>query len=129
MTHPIDCGALRPPGGIGPHRPAASPAARGAPAGGFAGELERAVRDGEIAFSAHASERLARRGIRMSDADRARISDAVRAVEGKGGKDSLVLLGNVALIVNVPNRTVVTAIGPEARGERVFTNIDSAVIA
>jgi flagellar operon protein len=129
MIHPIDLGALRPPVGAGATRPAGTSASRGAPAGGFAGELDKAAKSGEITFSAHAAERLARRGIDMSESDRQRLSDAVRAAEGKGGKDSLIILGNVALIVNVPNRTVVTAMGPDARNERVFTNIDSAVIA
>ncbi|MBI5419777.1 MAG: hypothetical protein HZA60_06800 [Deltaproteobacteria bacterium] len=125
MTHPIDFGILRPPAAAAA-RPAGSPAPHGAPPGGFAGELARA---GEVAFSAHASERLARRGIHIGEEDRRRLSEAVRAAGEKGGKDSLILLGNVALIVNVPNRTVVTAMGAGAPNERVFTNIDSAVIA
>lgn len=129
MTHRVDIGLLRPPAGAGAVRPTGSAAARGAPAAGFAEELARASGAAEVSFSAHAADRLARRGIRISDADRQRLAAAVQAAGEKGGKDSLVLLGNVALIVNVPNRTVVTAVGPGAPGERVFTNIDSAVIA
>ncbi|GAB4233413.1 MAG: hypothetical protein OHK0028_09190 [Deltaproteobacteria bacterium] len=127
MIRTIDPGALRPPG-IGP-----APAPRPAPAGngcgpGFADALARAEGRKEVVFSAHASERLARRGIRFGDADRQRLSEAVSAAQGKGGRNSLVLMGGTALIVNVPSRTVVTAMGAGGANERVITNIDSAVI-
>jgi flagellar operon protein len=128
MTQRIDIGLVRPAPVSGRPRPAGT-AARDAPADGFAAELAKAGGTGEVAFSAHAAERLSRRGIRIGDADRERLAQAVRAAGEKGGKDSLILLGDVALIVNVPNRTVVTAVGPGPPGERVFTNIDSAVIA
>jgi hypothetical protein len=39
------------------------------------------------------------------------------------------MLDDVAMIVNVPNRTVVTAVDGDQAGSQVFTNIDSAVIA
>lgn len=47
----------------------------------------------------------------------------------KKGKDSLILLKNIAFIVNIPNRTVVTAMDGSNSKESVFTNIDSAVVA
>ncbi|GAB4361636.1 MAG: TIGR02530 family flagellar biosynthesis protein [Deltaproteobacteria bacterium] len=103
-----------------------APDPRGA---GFARELDRALGEREVTFSAHASERLARRGLRITEGDRQRIGEAVRSVGSRGGRNSLVLLGDVALIVNVPSRTVVTALGTGAPGDKVFTNIDSAVIA
>jgi len=40
-----------------------------------------------------------------------------------------VLLRDVAFIVSVKNKTVVTAVDGESMKENVFTNIDSAVIA
>lgn len=101
----------------------------GQPRAGFARELDRALGEGEVTFSAHASERLARRGLRISEGDRHRIGEAVRNVGTRGGRTSLVLLDEVALIVNVPSRTVVTALGTGTPGDKVFTNIDSAVIA
>jgi flagellar operon protein len=54
---------------------------------------------------------------------------AVSRAEEKGAKDSLVLLRDLAFIVSVKNRTVVTAVDGEHIKENVFTNIDSAVIA
>jgi flagellar operon protein len=53
----------------------------------------------------------------------------VDRAEEKGARDSLVLLRDMAFIVSVSNRTVVTAMDGERLKENVFTNIDSAVIA
>ena len=46
----------------------------------------------------------------------------------KGIKDSLMIMDQLAFIVNVPNSTVVTAIDSSVSDEQVFTNIDGAVI-
>ncbi len=128
MMQPIDPRTIRPPG-IGPAPPARpSPAGSGSSAG-FADALARAEKRDDVVFSAHANDRLARRGIRFSDADRRRLSEAVTAAREKGGRNSLVLMGTTALIVNVPSRTVVTAMGAGGANERVITNIDSAVIS
>ena len=47
----------------------------------------------------------------------------------KGIKDSLILIDQLAFIVNVPNNTVVTAMDQTENKSNVFTNIDGAVIA
>lgn len=132
MNQPIDFRLLRPPGvgtvtGVGAPQPQGAPKPAGA--GGFADALAQAEKKRDVTFSAHAADRLNRRGIQLSENDRQRLSEAVTAVEGKGGRNSLVMLGTTALIVNVPSRTVVTAMGAGAANERVITNIDSAVIA
>ena len=49
-------------------------------------------------------------------------------VQAKGGKDSLILMDDLALIVSIKNRTVVTALDPKSQKQGVFTNIDSVVI-
>ena len=46
----------------------------------------------------------------------------------KGIKESLVMVDSLAFIVNVPNKTVVTAMDQTDSKENVFTNIDGAVI-
>ena len=69
------------------------------------------------------------RQIRLNEADMASLQRAVTQAEEKGAKDSLVLLRDLAFIVSVTNRTVVTAVDGEHIKENVFTNIDSAVIA
>ncbi|MGI6604148.1 MAG: TIGR02530 family flagellar biosynthesis protein [bacterium] len=94
--------------------------------GSFASHLNAAR---QLQFSRHAEERLAQRGISMSGETWQRLADAVARVDAKGGRDSLVLLDKLALVVNIPNRTVITAVDGESMKEKVFTNIDSAVIA
>lgn len=79
-----------------------------------------------VKFSAHAAERL--RGRNLSPDEMSRINRGLERAAGKGSKDSLLLLPDLALVVNVPNRTVVTAVGGDRLKEGVFTNIDSAVI-
>jgi flagellar operon protein len=82
-----------------------------------------------LKFSAHAETRLKSRNIEMTPDVMAKLEKAVNTAAGKGCKDSLVLLSNYAFIVNIPNKTVVTAMDGENIRENVFTNIDSTVIA
>jgi flagellar operon protein len=81
-----------------------------------------------VTFSQHAQDRLKSRGISLSNDDMQKLEGAVDSVAQKGGKDSLVLVGDAALVVSVKNRTVVTALDRNAMQGNVFTNIDSAVI-
>ena len=80
----------------------------------------------EVKFSKHANERLQSRNIDLSDSQKERLNQAVKTAGEKGIKESLVMLDDLAFIVNVKNNTVVTAI---TKGEqKVFSNIDGAVI-
>jgi flagellar operon protein len=83
----------------------------------------------EVRFSKHAQDRLNERNIRLDQKDLADLQHAIALAEKKGANDSLVLLRDVAFIVSVKNKTVVTAVDGESMKENVFTNIDSAVIA
>jgi flagellar operon protein len=81
-----------------------------------------------VKFSQHAQDRLRARNITFSAADLASLEGAVNSVAQKGGKESLVMMGDSALVVSVRNRTVVTALDKTQMRGNVFTNIDSAVI-
>ncbi len=97
------------------------------PAVAGSGDFARILGDKLVVkFSAHASERL--RGRNLSPEEMAKISKGIEMAAGKGSKDSLLVLSDLALVVNVPNRTVVTAVGGARIKEGIFTNIDSAVI-
>lgn len=85
-------------------------------------------RHGELKFSVHAQERLRLRNIRMGAQDIERLKQAVDRVAERGGRESLVLTPHTAFLVSVSNRTVITAIGSENLKDKLFTNIDSAVI-
>ena len=83
----------------------------------------------KLKFSAHAKSRIVSRELDISPGEFARLESAVDRAGEKGGTESLVLLDDRAFIVNIPNRTVITAMGAEQMKENVFTNIDSAVFA
>jgi len=81
-----------------------------------------------IKFSAHAKERMIRRGIDIDTNLMSNLNDAMKKAESKGSKDSLVVFKDIAFVVNVPNRTVITAVDDQSMREHIFTNIDSAII-
>jgi flagellar operon protein len=83
----------------------------------------------EVKFSKHAQERLNERNIQLDQQDLSHLHQAIALAEKKGANDSLVLLRDMAFIVSVKNKTVVTAMQGENMKDNVFTNIDSAVIA
>lgn len=83
----------------------------------------------QLKFSKHAQQRLESRNIQLNEMDKSKLESAVSKAEQKGANDSLVFLRDMAFIVSVKNRTVVTAIDKENLRENVFTNIDSAVVA
>ncbi len=83
----------------------------------------------QLKYSKHAQQRLESRNISLNEADKSMIENAVNRAEQKGSNDSLVFLRDMAFIVNVRNRTVVTAIDRDNLRDNVFTNIDSAVVA
>lgn len=82
---------------------------------------------GGLKFSQHAMQRLESRGISLGAGEVSALEGAVQQAAAKGSRDSLVLGDKYALLVNVPSRTVVTALDQQALAEGVVTNIDSAV--
>ncbi|AUG57969.1 MAG TPA: flagellar biosynthesis protein [Ruminiclostridium sp.] len=81
-----------------------------------------------VTFSKHAKERLESREIKLTDAQKEKISKAIEKARNKGVRDSLVLMDNMAFVVSVKNNVVITAVNNEELKENVFTNIDGAVI-
>ena len=136
MSAPLHNAALVPSGAVGPAAPAALPGARNtqssAPVTGpsFAQVLaKRTAATDPPRFSRHALDRLAQRGIQLSQSTLDRLSDGVSRAAGKGSRGSVVFVDNTAFVVSVRNRTVITAVGRDHMKDHVFTNIDSAVIA
>lgn len=111
----------------GPPAPGPVPAPR-APRAPFAHMLRSIIRSEDIHFSAHASQRLEARAIRLDPAQEARLSEALDQAASKGARESLLLMDQVAYVVNVPRRTVITAVPVDEMAHNVFTNIDSAVL-
>lgn len=97
--------------------------------GSFDQLLRNKIDQGGVKFSKHAVDRMNSRGIQFSPNQMQRLEDAVSQVEAKGGKESLVMIDDTALVVSVKNDTVVTVVDKQQLKNNVFTNIDSAVIA
>jgi flagellar operon protein len=79
----------------------------------------------DVLFSKHAALRLNDRNIALSSDQMDRVADAIVKADAKGIRDSLVLVDDVALVVNVKSRTIITAMNQDSN---VFSNIDGAVI-
>lgn len=95
---------------------------------GFGTLLQKQLQSGSLKFSAHAEKRLAQSGIKLDAQQINLLEDAVAKVEQKGSKESLVLMNDLAFVVSVGNKTVITAIDSARMKDNVFTNIDSAII-
>jgi flagellar operon protein len=115
--------------------PRAAPGQPQAPQGRasvFADELRRAREFGgaqeDVKVSAHAQQRLEQREISFTEDERQAIAEAVRHLSGKGSREALLIRADAAFVVNVPNRTIVTAVNQAELKEKVFTNIDSAMM-
>lgn len=93
----------------------------------FHQRIEGLTVDTPLKFSKHAGERMDARNIDLSNEQLERLEDGAKAASKKGIKDSLIMVDDFAFIVNISNKTVITAVG--ADDEKVFTNIDGAVIA
>lgn len=90
---------------------------------------QKAVQNAEpLKFSKHAANRLMDRSIELTDSQMARLNDGTRKAGEKGIRESLVMVDQLAFIVNIPNHTVITAMNQAEANENIFTNIDGAVI-
>lgn len=82
----------------------------------------------EVMFSKHANERLASRNINLNDEQMMRLHNGIKQAKEKRINESLVMMDNLAFIVNIKNNTVITAMDQDTNDSNVFTNIDGAVI-
>lgn len=119
----------RPAGSPGSAAPASLSGNRPAGATSFADELAAAGRDHSVTLSNHAQRRVDQREIDLGDGQLERLGRAIDSLAARGGRQSLVMLDQVAYVVHVASHTVVTAIAPGERKEAVFTQIDSVAIA
>ena len=87
---------------------------------------QAATESNELKFSKHANERLASRNIDLTDEQLERLENGAKKAGEKGINESLVMVDDLAFIVNIKNNTVVTAVNNG--DDKIFTNIDGAVI-
>ena len=93
-------------------------------------EFEQLLRQENKTFSLsqHAETRIKSREIPWDSHLEKRISKGIDQAESKGSREALILADDVAVIANVKSRTVVTAMERSQMKEKIFTNIDSAVL-
>ncbi|MCF6097074.1 flagellar protein [Thermovorax subterraneus] len=110
------------------------PAGQGKPkqeAGKTTGDFQKILEEKlgrELKVSKHAMLRMASRNINLTSEQLEKLNAAVEKAEKKGVRESLILINDVAFVVSIKNRTIITAVdGPNLK-ENVFTNIDGAVI-
>jgi flagellar operon protein len=82
----------------------------------------------DLKFSNHALGRLAVRGVPMDEQTVSRLNKAVSIADQKGSNQSLVLLDEMAFLISVKNKTIITAMDTNSMKEGVVTKIDSTVI-
>lgn len=85
----------------------------------------QAPENSQFRVSAHAQKRLSERNITMDAGLENSLKRAFTELEAKGARDSLVLTREGAFVVNVPSRTLVTAMGIDEMRDGIVTNIDS----
>ena len=83
---------------------------------------------GEVKFSKHARQRLEQRGLQLSPTTQNQLVSALDTLSHKGGRSSLILFDQLAMLVSVTKRTVITVIGREQLAENAFTDIDSVIV-
>lgn len=92
-------------------------------------DKSRSLAQGSVLkFSKHASGRLTSRNIELNENQISRLENGMQKANEKGIRDSLVLVDELAFIVNIPSKTVVTAMDSFETNDQIFTNIDGAVI-
>ena len=91
-------------------------------------EVLQGLQAKEVRFSKHAVNRLNDRNIELTSEQLERLNDGARKAGEKGIKESLVLVDELAFIVNTRSNTVITAMDQSETKENIFTNIDGAVI-
>lgn len=99
----------------------------------FSDKLKEAQRQqdsapADVKLSAHAEQRIEQRDISLDATQRQSLNEALSKLDQKGSRDALLLRSDAAFLVNVPNRTVVTAMPQDELQDRVFTQIDSAML-
>ena len=81
-----------------------------------------------IILSKHAAARLRSRELALTAVETDKLQRAVDTASKKGCRESLCLIGNKAFVVNIKNRTIITAMRLDRMADNIITNIDSAIL-
>lgn len=90
--------------------------------------LQEAQPSQQLNFSKHALNRVEERGIELTPELMDKLAGSVDKASEKGAVNILALGGEQAFIINVPHNRVITTISQDEMKEKIFTNIDAAVL-
>ena len=107
---------------------AAQKASTAAAAGGDSFADILSAEETRVSFSRHAISRLQERNLSISEQDLTRLDSTVERMAAKGARESLIYMRDIALVVSVTNKKVITAMDGASAKDNIFTNIDSAAI-
>ena len=96
--------------------------------GEFARVLKAQLDERHITISAHAADRMVRRGLLPNAETIQQLQTAFDLAAAKGSREALFLLEEMAVVASVPDRTVKTALDRQTLEAGVFTQIDAAVV-
>ncbi|MDK9701116.1 MAG: flagellar protein [bacterium] len=82
-----------------------------------------------VEFSRHAIDRISQRSLPFGRNEIQRLGEGIERAATKGSKTSAVVIDDMAMVVAVNNRTVITAMPVEQLKNGVLTNIDSMLFA
>lgn len=91
------------------------------------GSRQHSAATSELVFSRHADRRLRDRHLQISTTLMEQLITAVDSLARKGSRSALIMTEQLALLVSVSNRTVITVIANEQLKQQLFTDIDSAL--
>lgn len=81
----------------------------------------------DVKFSNHAKSRMNQRNITLDESGLRRLNEGVSKAALRGAKETLIMKDETAFLVNIENKTVITAADSNQLKEKVFTNIDSVI--
>ena len=81
-----------------------------------------------VNFSKHALERAEERGIELTPTLMDRLASSVEKAQEKGATNILAFDDSQAFIINIPCGRVITTMSQAEMREKIFTNIDGAVL-
>ncbi|MCL4495243.1 MAG: flagellar hook associated protein [Firmicutes bacterium] len=114
----------------GPVGPKVGPAAQSRAAGSArvddSGGFEDLLHE-KLVFSQHATSRMQKRGIHLTQNQRHELSRAMEAAQNKGSKQAAVIMGPDIFIVAPQARTVITSLSSPQEGMKVITQVDAVV--
>lgn len=82
----------------------------------------------QLTISKHANIRMKERNISMNETQWNRMLEKLNEAKEKGVTESLVLVNDTALLVSVTNNTVITALNRSEMANKLFTNINGAIV-